>query len=98
MILLCSIYFIPLFICLTFLFQIRVCSNHMIYQDEINQVIIHELIHAYDDCRVKNLLWTNCAHLACAEVVMLFLTVNDPLSSYFLYALYGFLFALFMGL
>ncbi|KMZ70744.1 Mitochondrial inner membrane protease ATP23 [Zostera marina] len=47
---------------------IRVCSNHMIYQDEINQVIIHELIHAYDDCRVKNLLWTNCAHLACAEI------------------------------
>ncbi|GAB4848044.1 hypothetical protein Ancab_002704 [Ancistrocladus abbreviatus] len=30
---------------------IIVCSNHMNIQDEVNQVVIHELIHAYDDCR-----------------------------------------------
>ncbi|KAL5554103.1 hypothetical protein UlMin_041504 [Ulmus minor] len=31
------------------------CSNHMNFQDEVNQVVIHELIHAYDDCNAKNL-------------------------------------------
>ncbi|KAF9595483.1 hypothetical protein IFM89_000401 [Coptis chinensis] len=47
---------------------IIVCSNHMNIQDEVNQVVIHELIHAYDDCRAKNLDWTNCAHHACSEI------------------------------
>jgi len=41
----------------------------MTYQDEINQVLIHELIHAYDDCRAKNMDWKNCAHHACSEVM-----------------------------
>ncbi|CAA6659610.1 unnamed protein product [Spirodela intermedia] len=45
-----------------------VCSNHLTFQDEVNQVIIHELIHAYDDCRAANLNWTNCAHHACSEI------------------------------
>ena len=48
-----------------------VCSNHMNIQDEVNQVVIHELIHAYDDCRAKNLDWSNCAHHACSEVCIL---------------------------
>ncbi|XP_010912921.1 mitochondrial inner membrane protease ATP23 [Elaeis guineensis] len=47
---------------------ITVCCNHMTYQDEINQVLIHELIHAYDDCRVKNMNWNNCGHHACSEI------------------------------
>ncbi|CDP16628.1 unnamed protein product [Coffea canephora] len=47
---------------------IMVCSNHMNIQDEVNQVVIHELIHAYDDCRAANLDWTNCAHHACSEI------------------------------
>ncbi|RZC61122.1 hypothetical protein C5167_022884 [Papaver somniferum] len=47
---------------------IIVCSNHMNLQDEVNQVVIHELIHAYDDCRAANLDWTNCAHHACSEI------------------------------
>ncbi|XP_057857122.1 mitochondrial inner membrane protease ATP23 isoform X2 [Cryptomeria japonica] len=46
---------------------IEVCSNHVTLQDEVNQVIIHELIHAYDECRVANLDWSNCAHHACSE-------------------------------
>uniref|UniRef100_A0A804MEH1 Mitochondrial inner membrane protease ATP23 n=1 Tax=Zea mays TaxID=4577 RepID=A0A804MEH1_MAIZE len=46
---------------------IQVCCNHMTCQDEITQVMIHELIHAYDDCVAKNLNWTNCAHHACSE-------------------------------
>ncbi|ONK77665.1 uncharacterized protein A4U43_C02F9180 [Asparagus officinalis] len=47
---------------------ISVCCNHMTYQDEIDQVLIHELILAYDDCRAKNMDWKNCAHHACSEI------------------------------
>lgn len=47
---------------------IVVCSNHVQLQDEVQQVVIHELIHAYDDCRAANLDWTNCAHHACSEI------------------------------
>ncbi|RYR25197.1 hypothetical protein Ahy_B02g058853 isoform B [Arachis hypogaea] len=50
---------------------IFVCSNHVRFQDEVNQLIIHELIHAYDDCRAVNLHWNNCAHQACSEVPIL---------------------------
>ncbi|KAG5568060.1 hypothetical protein H5410_064924 [Solanum commersonii] len=48
--------------------KIIVCSNHMQIQDEVNQVLIHELIHAYDECRAANLDWANCAHHACSEI------------------------------
>ncbi|WZY96490.1 hypothetical protein YC2023_068819 [Brassica napus] len=48
--------------------KITVCSNYLTIQDEVNQVVIHELIHAYDECRAKNLDWTNCAHHACSEI------------------------------
>ncbi|XP_052138156.1 mitochondrial inner membrane protease ATP23-like [Oryza glaberrima] len=47
---------------------ITVCCDHMRSQDEINQLLIHELIHAYDDCVVKNMDWKNCAHHACSEI------------------------------
>ncbi|KAH7577269.1 hypothetical protein ACOSP7_001888 [Xanthoceras sorbifolium] len=47
---------------------IMVCSNQMNIQDEVNQVVIHELIHAYDECRAANLDWANCAHHACSEI------------------------------
>ena len=30
--------------------------------------LIHELIHAYDVCRVKKFDWKNCLHHACTEV------------------------------
>ncbi|KAH6802851.1 Ku70-binding family protein [Perilla frutescens var. frutescens] len=49
-------------------FGIVVCSNHVQLQDDVEQVVIHELIHAYDDCRAANLDWTNCAHHACSEI------------------------------
>ncbi|GFP94511.1 probable serine/threonine-protein phosphatase 2a regulatory subunit b'' subunit ton2 [Phtheirospermum japonicum] len=48
---------------------IVVCSNRLQIQDEVTQVVIHELIHAYDECRAANLDWSNCAHHACREVV-----------------------------
>ncbi|XP_006652425.1 mitochondrial inner membrane protease ATP23 [Oryza brachyantha] len=47
---------------------ITICCDRMRYQDEINQLLIHELIHAYDDCVVKNMDWKNCAHHACSEI------------------------------
>lgn len=47
---------------------IVVCANHVNFEDEIKQVIIHELIHAYDDCRAANMNWLNCAHHACSEI------------------------------
>uniref|UniRef100_A0ACD5V6Q8 Uncharacterized protein n=1 Tax=Avena sativa TaxID=4498 RepID=A0ACD5V6Q8_AVESA len=47
---------------------ITVCCNQMRYQDMIEQVLIHELIHAYDDCVGKNIDWKNCGHHACSEI------------------------------
>ncbi|OMO69216.1 Peptidase M76, ATP23 [Corchorus olitorius] len=47
---------------------IMVCSDQVEFQDGVNQVIIHELIHAYDECRAANLDWCNCAHHACSEI------------------------------
>ncbi|XP_030544792.2 mitochondrial inner membrane protease ATP23 [Rhodamnia argentea] len=47
---------------------IVVCSNQMDLQDDVNQVVTHELIHAYDECRAANLDWSNCAHHACSEI------------------------------
>ncbi|PIA30966.1 hypothetical protein AQUCO_05300060v1 [Aquilegia coerulea] len=47
---------------------VLVCSNRMTIQNEVDQVIIHELIHAYDQCRAANLDWANCAHHACSEI------------------------------
>ena len=48
-----------------------VCSNHMNIQDDVNQVVAHELIHAYDDCQAANLDWADCAHHACSEVCII---------------------------
>ncbi|XP_057801134.1 mitochondrial inner membrane protease ATP23-like [Salvia miltiorrhiza] len=36
--------------------------------DQVVQVVIHELVHAYDECRAANLDWTNCAHHTCNEI------------------------------
>lgn len=47
---------------------IIVCSNTINRQSEVDQVLIHELIHAYDQCRAANLKWHNCFHHACSEI------------------------------
>ncbi|KAK7310804.1 hypothetical protein RJT34_08544 [Clitoria ternatea] len=47
---------------------IVVCCNEVESQDDVNQSLKHELIHAYDDCRAANLDWTHCAHHACSEI------------------------------
>ena len=47
---------------------VLVCSNYMRIQDEVDQVVIHELINAFDDCRAVNIDWSDCAHQACSEI------------------------------
>nr|GMC60604.1 mitochondrial inner membrane protease ATP23-like [Ipomoea batatas] len=47
---------------------IQVCANNLRFQDEVTQVLIHELIHAYDQCRTKNMDWGCRTHRACTEV------------------------------
>ncbi|XP_027359225.1 mitochondrial inner membrane protease ATP23-like [Abrus precatorius] len=47
---------------------VRVCSNYVRIQDDVNLVVIRELIHAFDDCRAANLDWSDCAHHACTEI------------------------------
>ncbi|ESW25893.1 hypothetical protein PHAVU_003G074200 [Phaseolus vulgaris] len=47
---------------------VKLCSNYVRIQDDVNQVIIRELIHAFDDCRAANLDWSDCAHHACTEI------------------------------
>ena len=45
-----------------------VCQNHVQTQEEVNNLLAHELIHAYDHCRAANLDWNNCQHHTCSEV------------------------------
>ncbi|KAG4951313.1 hypothetical protein JHK84_044685 [Glycine max] len=47
---------------------IVVCCNEMESQDDVDQLLKHELIHVFDDCRAGNLDWTKCAHHACSEI------------------------------
>ena len=48
---------------------LEICYNN--YQgdpDELRNTMVHELVHAYDECRGKDFDWTNCRHIACSEV------------------------------
>lgn len=47
---------------------IILCSNAIRFQNEADEIITHELIHAYDQCRAANMNWRNCAHQACSEI------------------------------
>lgn len=57
----------PTHICLT-LPQIVICHNHLGSQLEVDQALTHELVHAYDHCRARNMDWTNCRQHACSEI------------------------------
>ena len=49
--------------------ELELCHNN--FQGdatELKNTIVHELIHAYDECRAKDFDWSNCRHLACSEV------------------------------
>jgi Peptidase M76 family len=48
--------------------DLTICYNN--YQGrpaELRNTIVHELVHAYDFCRARNLDFFNCRHLACTE-------------------------------
>jgi inner membrane protease ATP23 len=48
--------------------QIVMCENAPMEPETFANTLIHELIHAYDVCRVKKFDMANCLHHACAEV------------------------------
>ncbi|GFP95467.1 mitochondrial inner membrane protease atp23 [Phtheirospermum japonicum] len=64
---------------------IVVCSNRLQIQDEVTQVVIHELIHAYDECRAANLDWSDCAHLACSEVIYILNSNQTPFDLFYFF-------------
>lgn len=43
------------------------CANHLQSQSMTSTTLVHELIHAYDQCRAY-LDWSNCVHHACSEI------------------------------
>jgi len=43
------------------------CENMIYSQGCMDDVLTHELIHAYDHCRA-HVDWSNLEHLACSEV------------------------------
>lgn len=47
--------------------SIQLCSNHLLTQKHTNATLIHESVHAYDQCRAK-IDWSNCVHHACSEI------------------------------
>ncbi|KAH6756074.1 Ku70-binding family protein [Perilla frutescens var. hirtella] len=47
---------------------VGVCCNHLKEQEQVTQLVIHQLIYAYDFCRAANLDLNNCAHYACIEI------------------------------
>mmetsp|Transcript_3893 Transcript_3893/g.6804 ORF Transcript_3893/g.6804 Transcript_3893/m.6804 type:complete len:188 (+) Transcript_3893:65-628(+) len=47
--------------------SIILAGNHLGAQRLANQTLVHEMIHAFDQCRAK-VDWTNCFHHACTEV------------------------------
>ncbi|KAL1549215.1 mitochondrial inner membrane protease ATP23-like isoform X1 [Salvia divinorum] len=49
--------------------EIVVCYNHLKFQDQVDQTMIHDIIHAYDDRHGANLNWNNCGQ-ACSEVII----------------------------
>ncbi|CAM9825913.1 unnamed protein product [Ectocarpus sp. 8 AP-2014] len=47
--------------------EVVLCSDKGVNQTMMDHTMAHELIHAYDQCRVK-LDRTNCLHVACTEI------------------------------
>lgn len=44
------------------------CHNHIQTATEFDNMLAHELLHAFDHCRAADLDWSNCRHHACSEV------------------------------
>lgn len=47
--------------------KVVICENHLQEKQLIRETMMHESVHAFDDCRAK-VDWTNCVHHACSEV------------------------------
>ncbi len=50
---------------------VLLCRNQLRTVEQVHSTVLHELLHAYDDCRAQpqgGLDWTNCHQHACAEV------------------------------
>ncbi|CAN8068883.1 unnamed protein product [Agarophyton chilense] len=46
---------------------ILLCSNHLTTQEHTSNTLVHEAVHAFDQCRAK-IDWANCVHHACSEI------------------------------
>ena len=46
---------------------IILCSNAVNTQSHASTTLVHETVHAFDQCRAK-VDWTNCVHHACSEI------------------------------
>jgi mitochondrial inner membrane protease ATP23 len=47
--------------------QVVLCDNKILERESFENAVIHELVHAYDQCRIK-MDWKNCFHHACTEI------------------------------
>ena len=47
---------------------ISLCHNQIQTRTEMENMLAHELIHAYDDCTRKKMDWLDVRHHACSEV------------------------------
>ena len=49
--------------------QIIMCEDSKVAMEKetFEHTLVHELVHAYDQCRAK-IEWTNCLHHACTEI------------------------------
>ena len=43
------------------------CSNTVRTQSHLSTTLVHESVHAFDQCRAK-IDWSNCVHHACSEI------------------------------
>ena len=48
--------------------HVVICDNHNLESETFQHTIIHELVHAYDICRVKSFDSQNVAYHACTEI------------------------------
>eukprot|EP00002_Diphylleia_rotans_P011766 TRINITY_DN2315_c0_g1_i1.p1 TRINITY_DN2315_c0_g1~~TRINITY_DN2315_c0_g1_i1.p1 ORF type:complete len:162 (-),score=14.73 TRINITY_DN2315_c0_g1_i1:406-891(-) len=47
--------------------SVILCADQRQHESDMRDVIVHELVHAFDNCRLK-LDWTNCRQHACTEI------------------------------
>ena len=48
--------------------HITICDNKPMEYETFRNTVVHELVHAYDICRVKNFDGSNSKHMACTEI------------------------------